>query len=315
VLKIMKRPILVFVLYSVLALSVGVGCEENSGKQPAPSKPLNGEHPFFEGDGGTGAEKLTSTERDARFQAEFSAATEECARHERAAMSAEEARDLVTAEREYEEAIRTAVGAAKGSTVILSLAPRRLAMMYLLQGRWAEALATARPQLGEGIVGPRDVRNNDIRNILSIAHYRLGDVENGDRYAPREAVDCGVWFTYDRQTHESDERPNKPVLDSPRKREAAAWHAIAVHASFRGTDHLALEFSEKAARMFPDEPAFSYVYARALRENGYATGYLEELERTFRNGRGHFTNDKDYDLQQARTWIETYPQLDRGRRP
>lgn len=51
-------------------------------------------------------------------------------------------------------------------------------------------------------------------------------------------------------------------LDSPSKREAAGWHAIAV----RYPDgRFGLYCAEKAALAFPDVPAFSMTYAALLR--------------------------------------------------
>jgi tetratricopeptide (TPR) repeat protein len=166
---------------------------------------------------------------------------------------------------------------------------RDLQLLYVDQGRWGDLVALGHKKV---IFGGRMRTHETDDPPLAIAYYRLGDAANGDRYCPLEVADCGAWYTYDHVTHETDEGPNKTPLDSPRKREAASWHALADEVYGSAGElrdyQRALEYSEKAARMFPDVPAFSYLYAHTLKDMGYTTGAIEEFERTARNGRGYF---------------------------
>ncbi|MCC6403098.1 MAG: hypothetical protein IT207_03730 [Fimbriimonadaceae bacterium] len=188
---------------------------------------------------------------------------------------------------------------------------RNLLMLYVHAEKWEEAQEVLGTKGGEP-----GVQYGLVPYAASIVRYGLGDRAGGDAVAPHETVDCGVWYTWDRDAQEGDEGPNKPVLDSTRKREAAAWHGLAVEQSKLGSDlakKRCLVFAEKAARMFPDEPAFSYVYARALDSSGYATGALEQYERSVRNGRGYFVGTLDETIRVAR--FHAGKPYDRGRRP
>jgi hypothetical protein len=203
---------------------------------------------------------------------------------------------------------------AEAERLLLTLDPpahayRHLVFLYIDAGRWRDAEQAAVKARGDAC--------RSLKWVPMLARYKLGDREGGDRRAPAEAEDCGVYSTYDDKTHASDERPNKPVLDSPRKREAAAWHALALPFLNGLTDlerKREVEYSERAARMFPDEPAFSLVYARALRNTGYTTGAVEWFERTLRNGRGRFRVGVEHgELREARLFLDHPKNL--GRRP
>jgi hypothetical protein len=191
---------------------------------------------------------------------------------------------------------------------------RDLQLLYVDQGRWGDLVALGHKKV---IFGGRMRMHETDDPPLAIAYYRLGDAANGDRYCPLEVADCGVSYTYDEVTHEKDEGPNKPVLDSPRKREAASWHALAADVGPGAPGNLearrSLVYSERAARMFPDEPAFSLAYARALVIEGYPTEAVTQFERTLQNGRGYFQKFVDYELRETREYAGKPG--DQGRRP
>lgn len=193
-----------------------------------------------------------------------------------------------------------------------------LAFLLVDQGRWRDAIEA----LEEAPVNVNSMKER-YYPILAVCHYRLGDVANGDRFAPRKIVDCGAAAEpntfLDNGEVITDETPNQTPLDSPRKREAAAWHALAWHVWFGGVlgpDGIrAVDYSERAARMFPDVPAFTYLYAYALERAGYFQEALDWYRRCRQNARGMLVEDLGFHIYTAECLVERPPVPDKGRRP
>lgn len=162
-----------------------------------------------------------------------------------------------------------------------------LYQLFVHQRRYAEALEILLPRLetkGPSEIGP----------FLAVCYYGLGDRARGDDHAPEAVRDCGAYYaeTYDRPgSNHVDETPNKTPLDSSAKREAAAWHAIAV----RYPDGpFGLYCAEKAALAFPDVPAFSMTYAALLRGGSHLDDSLAWYRRCLQTARGSMREDIEY---------------------
>lgn len=193
-----------------------------------------------------------------------------------------------------------------------------LGWMYFDQSRWREFVEGNFDILNGGrpISEINGVRYEGSDAALAVAYYQLGDVANGDRYAPRKVKDWGaratVWDGPDGQ--EVDESPNQTPLDSPRKREAAAWFEVSIEAT--GEDDLRkLRCAEIAARMYPDVPTFAYKYAELLKSNHYFAESVAWYRRALANARGELATSLPEDIRITSQLVERGSPPDKGRRP
>jgi tetratricopeptide (TPR) repeat protein len=209
------------------------------------------------------------------------------------------------------------IGEAEAHLMRLSRQERQPYLSYLLidQGRFAEVLSELEPSKFE-------FQPERYGPILAVCYYRLGKTSEGDRWALRAAVDCGVAATPNSAdgTVLGDEGPNKPVLDSARKREAAAWHALGFQnmlGASHDAEHLrAVNYSEQAARMFPDEPAFTFTYAVCLERAGYFREAVDWYRRCRQHARGMLIEELgSIFIPEAEHRAEHPPIPDKGRRP
>jgi hypothetical protein len=183
--------------------------------------------------------------------------------------------------------------------------------LYIEQRRWSEAIETIAPRLDRG-EDPKWVNP-----ALAVCFYGLGDRRRGDALAPKYIVRCGAQATANDTDGKAlgDETPHHVPLDSSRRLEAAAWHALGVD---RNGGRFSLHCARKAALLAPECPAFTYSFGWLQESNGYHSGALRWYRLTLPIARGMLVEDiRDSHIPQMETAVRDHQEhpdkyIDRG---